>query len=175
MRVLLQYAILDKLEAVQTISGMASKEYSLEKVLEKMENDWQGVEFRIIEYKDTGGFPNKTKHPNTLPRNVMTGVAAVLRTSKRLTRMSTHMNCCVAVLLYCRTAGTYIMGGADEVQALLDDQIVKAQAMRASPFIKPLEARAVKWEALLLNLQVGRLGVGLKAVRSWLGWLLPQP
>lgn len=40
-------------------------------------------------------------------------------------------------------------------QALLDDQIVKAQSMRASPFIKPLEARAVAWESLLVNLQVG--------------------
>lgn len=39
-------------------------------------------------------------------------------------------------------------------QALLDDQIVKAQSMRASPFIKPLEARANKWEDLLVNLQV---------------------
>ena len=35
---------------------MASKEYSLEKVLEKMRNDWEGVCFRITEYKDTGTF-----------------------------------------------------------------------------------------------------------------------
>ncbi len=45
---------------------------SLEKVLEKMSKDWEGVEFRITEYKDTG---------------------------------------------------TFVMGGADEVQALLDDQV----------------------------------------------------
>lgn len=37
-----------------------------------MERDWEGVEFHIVEYKDTG---------------------------------------------------TYVMGGADEVQALLDDQV----------------------------------------------------
>ena len=37
----------------QSISGVASKEYSLEKVMEKMDKDWQGVEFRCIEYKDT--------------------------------------------------------------------------------------------------------------------------
>jgi dynein heavy chain len=40
------------------------------------------------------------------------------------------------------------------MQALLDDQIVKAQSMRASPFIKPLEERARNWEELLVNLQV---------------------
>jgi hypothetical protein len=37
---------------------------------------------------------------------------------------------------------------------LLDDQVVKTQAMRASPFIKPLEAAALSWEKLLLAAQV---------------------
>lgn len=49
----MQYNALDQCEAIQAISGVASKEYSLEKVLEKMTNDWRGVEFRCIEYKDT--------------------------------------------------------------------------------------------------------------------------
>jgi len=40
------------------------------------------------------------------------------------------------------------------LQTLLDDQIVKSQAMRASPFIKPLEAAALAWEKLLLAAQV---------------------
>ncbi len=31
--------------------------------------------------------------------------------------------------------------------------------MRASPFIKPLEAQALAWESLLLNLQVRALGL----------------
>lgn len=39
-------------------------------------------------------------------------------------------------------------------QALLDDHIVKAQSMRASPFLKPLEAEALDWEALLVKTQV---------------------
>lgn len=45
---------------------------------------------------------------------------------------------------------------ADDVlaQVLLDDQVVKTQAMRASPFIKPLEAAAIAWEQLLLGAQV---------------------
>ncbi|KAG2501733.1 hypothetical protein HYH03_000233 [Edaphochlamys debaryana] len=102
VRMLLQYNALDRYEPIQAISGVASKEYSLEKVLEKMDADWKGVEFRCIEYKDTG---------------------------------------------------TFILGGTDEIQALLDDQIVKTQAMRASPYIKPLEGAATKWEAMLSTLQ----------------------
>ena len=56
VRMLLQSSILDKLEPLQTIGVVASKEFSLEKVLEKMRNDWEGVVFRITEYKDTGTY-----------------------------------------------------------------------------------------------------------------------
>lgn len=45
------------------------------------------------------------------------------------------------------------MGGVDEVQAILDDQVVKIQSMRASPFIKPFEAQAAAWDDLLNTLQ----------------------
>lgn len=53
---LLQKGVLDHLEAVSTISTNASKEFSLEKALDKMHADWEGLEFRIVEYKDTGTF-----------------------------------------------------------------------------------------------------------------------
>lgn len=39
------------------------------------------------------------------------------------------------------------------LQALLDDHVVKTQAMRASPFIKALEADVLAWERLLLAAQ----------------------
>eukprot|EP00955_Chlamydomonas_euryale_P081102 363522-Chlamydomonas_euryale.AAC.7 len=38
-----------------------------------------------------------------------------------------------------KDTGTYIVAGTDEVQTILDDQIVKIQAMNASPFIKPFK------------------------------------
>ena len=38
-------------------------------------------------------------------------------------------------------------------QALLDDQIVKTQSMRASPYIKAIEAQAAAWEVLMVTLQ----------------------
>ena len=53
---LLQKGVLDHLEEVSTISTNASKEFSLEKALDKMHADWEGLEFRIVEYKDTGTF-----------------------------------------------------------------------------------------------------------------------
>ena len=97
-----EYEIDRHMEAVARIGAAASKENSLEKALEKMEGDWQGLEFRVMPYKDTG---------------------------------------------------TYILGGVDEVQLLLDDQAVKIQSMRASPFIKPFEERASEWDGMLSTLQ----------------------
>ena len=57
-----------------------------------------------------------------------------------------------------RATGTVILRALDDVQALLDDQIIKTQSMRASPFIGPFEERVRLWEAKLNLTQVGGLG-----------------
>ena len=44
-------------------------------------------------------------------------------------------------------------GPVDEAQALLDDHIVKSQAMTASPFAKPFEERLIPWERRLVRFQ----------------------
>jgi dynein heavy chain len=38
---------------------------------------------------------------------------------------------------------------------LLEDHVVKSQAMAASPFSKPFEERLVPWEQKMQRLQVG--------------------
>ena len=53
---LLHRGIASQLETLQTISVNASKEYGLEKALDKMHADWEGLEFKIMDYKDTGTY-----------------------------------------------------------------------------------------------------------------------
>jgi dynein heavy chain len=113
---LLEQKVGEHLERITEVSEQASKEYSLEKALDKMSNEWRPVAFECIEYRDSG---------------------------------------------------TYILRGLDEVQSLFDDHIVKTQAMRGSPFIKPFEARVKDWEARLINMQE-ILDEWLKCQAVWL-------
>lgn len=54
-----------------------------------------------------------------------------------------------------RSSGSSILRGVDDIQQLLDDQVVKTQAMRASPYIGPFEEGVKAWEAKLNQTQVG--------------------
>ena len=103
------------MEALEEISGVASKEYSLEKALDKMFTEWQPLEFLLKEYRDTG---------------------------------------------------TCIMAGSEEIQALLDDHIVKSQTMQGSPAIKPFEERARNWANKLVLIQ-DLIDIWLKVQGVW--------
>lgn len=52
-----------------------------------------------------------------------------------------------------RDSEVKILGILDDVQALLDDHILKSQSMRGSPFIAALGKKATDWEEKLINMQ----------------------
>ena len=80
------------------VCAVAGKEYSLQKAMDNMEEEWADQVFGLKAYKETG---------------------------------------------------TYILSSLEEIEGILDDQIVRSQAMRGSRFIKPFEARIIAWEKSL--------------------------
>jgi dynein heavy chain len=66
-----------------------------------------------------------------------------------------------------KETGTSLIKGTDEVQAQLDDHIIKVQAVRGSPFVKPIEKEVKDWEAKLIYIQ-DLLEQWLMFQRTWL-------
>jgi dynein heavy chain, axonemal len=66
-----------------------------------------------------------------------------------------------------RDSGTFVVRGVDDIMVVLDDQIVKIQAMRGSPFVKPLERQVVDWNGQLIYMQEV-LEEWLKCQKTWL-------
>jgi len=70
-----------------------------------------------------------------------------------------------------KATGTYILKGAEEIMTLLDEQIMKVQAMRGSPYIKVWENRSKKWESKLMLVQE-IMDQWLQCQKTWI-WLEP--
>ncbi|KAG1672242.1 hypothetical protein FOA52_002944 [Chlamydomonas sp. UWO 241] len=52
-----------------------------------------------------------------------------------------------------KETGTHVVGHTDDVQQLLDDQLMKVQAMNASPFVKAFKDETLAWERTLFSMQ----------------------
>ncbi|XP_075243127.1 dynein axonemal heavy chain 7-like isoform X3 [Convolutriloba macropyga] len=102
LRKMLKLDLMSLQEKFENVSAGAAKEYSLEKSMLRMKDEWNELEFPLIQYRDT-------EHK--------------------------------------------ILSSVDEIQLILDEQIIKTQTMRGSPFIKPFANDIKDWENLLLSLQ----------------------
>lgn len=66
-----------------------------------------------------------------------------------------------------RDSDTMILASLDDIQTLLDDHILKAQAMRGSPYISALGEKATNWEEKLISMQ-DILDVWVKVQSTWM-------
>ena len=95
LKQMIKYELHDHIETITDTCINASKEFSLEQAMDKMEEEWQPLAFGTKAWKDTG---------------------------------------------------TFILGSVEEIEQVLDDQIVRTQAMRGSRYIAPFIERYKRWE-----------------------------
>ena len=66
-----------------------------------------------------------------------------------------------------KDSGTFVLKGIEDTVMLLDDQIVKVQAMRGSPYAKAMEQVVIEWANKLVYMQ-DVLEEWLKCQKTWL-------
>ena len=66
-----------------------------------------------------------------------------------------------------RDSDLCVLTGVEEIQALVDDHILRSQTMHASPYVMPLEPILHSWEEQLVTIQ-DTMDVWLKVQNTWL-------
>ncbi|XP_058823709.1 dynein axonemal heavy chain 3 [Topomyia yanbarensis] len=66
-----------------------------------------------------------------------------------------------------RDSDMSILSSVDDIQTLLDDHILKAQAMRGSPYIAALGSKATMWEDKLISMQ-DIIDIWLQVQATWM-------
>ncbi|MGH0140104.1 UNVERIFIED_CONTAM: hypothetical protein FKN15_000554, partial [Acipenser sinensis] len=193
---MVEYGLAKFIDKLDEIGASASKEYSLEKAMEKMKSEWADACFGFTKYRDTGtqilsavddiqvllddhvikaqtmrgspyikpieteckiseivGFDLKPEADTSLLNMVEYGLAKFIdkldeigasaskeySLEKAMEKMKSEWaDACFGFTKY-RDTGTQILSAVDDIQVLLDDHVIKAQTMRGSPYIKPIE------------------------------------
>ena len=125
------------------ISTTASKEFSLEKAMEKMKNEWSEMMFEFTPYRDSVCFYVHQIISYTLYCFIFSRTPCIA-----FYTIFIH----VAFLTF-DFQGLFILAAVDEIQLMFDDHIIKAQTMSGSPFIKPFEKEINEWCDRLVMMQ----------------------
>jgi len=86
---------------------------------------------------------------------------------KAMAKMSVEWEPLIFNISKYKETGQYILSSVDEIQAQLDDHIVKVQTMKANPFIKPFEKEIRDLEDRLLLIQ-NIIDEWLKVQQNWM-------
>ena len=72
------------------ISGNASKEYSLEKAMEKMKNEWTDMQFEFHPYRDSVSTITCINIYKTMASTVLYKIAIITTTTNTMTSITTR-------------------------------------------------------------------------------------
>ncbi|XP_011502202.1 PREDICTED: dynein heavy chain 3, axonemal [Ceratosolen solmsi marchali] len=89
----------------------------------------------------------------TILEEISSGASKEHALEQNLKNMQEEWNSVAFELILYRETGVNVLSSVDDIQLLLDDQILKAQTMRGSPFIKAFEEEMQVWEEKLISMQ----------------------